>query len=344
LTETKFKQMKKNFLLFLLTIVISSVIVTSGCKKDKNDDNNNGQLTEREQAIKDYEDNYIGSFVADPQWTGSVNGCLPGSISQDARNKVIQRLNYFRRICGLNDDVTENTSQHQACQEASLIFKAENNLSHFPPQTWACWTQNGYNAAGKSNIAWGTATSGDFCVHSTYGVTGFIEDPGAGNEKVGHRAWFLLPGLNALGVGSTNSTSCMMWENNFGTSTVTPDIITYPPKGYVPNQIIFPRWSFSIPGGATYSGCSVTMTDGNGANVPLNIIHKGTNSGGWPDPQLVWEPQGINLQSPNDQTYTITVTGVSGAAQADYTYDVTIVPVTASAKKQAQTTGERWFK
>lgn len=333
--------MKKNLLLISLAVLLSGAVVLSGCKDDPND---TPQLTERDLAVKDYEENYIASFCADPQWTGSVTGCQEGTISQEAKTKVLQRLNYFRRICGLSDNLTENTSQHVMCQKASLIFKAENNLSHYPPQSWACWSQAGYDAAGKSNIAWGTATSGDFCVHSTYGISGFIEDPGAGNEKVGHRAWFLLPGLNSVGIGSTNSTSCIMWENNFTSGGVAPEFIAYPPKGYVPNSIVYPRWSFSVPGGANYSGCTVTMTDATGATIANNIVHKGVGQpGSLPEAQLVWEPQGINLQSSADQTFTITINGVQGAAQATYTYDVTVIPVTASAKKAAQE-GERMFK
>ncbi|MDT8309421.1 MAG: CAP domain-containing protein, partial [Bacteroidales bacterium] len=297
--------------------------------------NNNNVLTEREKAIKDYEDNYIGSLCNDPGWTGSTTGCVAGTISQEARTKVLQRLNYFRRLCGLEDNVVENPAQHQACQEASLIFKAEGNLSHFPPSGWKCWTQDGYNAAGKSNIAIGSATSGDYCVHSTYGITGFIEDAGANNKPVGHRAWFLLPGLQKIGIGSTNTTSCIMWEDNFNPSAAGPDFVAYPAAGYMPNQLVFPRWSFSNPGGAGYTGANVEMTDETGANVSLNIVHKGSASGGWPDSRIVWEPN-VNVSNiVNDVKYTVTVSGITGAPESSYTYEVIIFPATPSYKKIA---------
>jgi uncharacterized protein YkwD len=335
--------MKKGFMLMIGLAVSALLLFSAGCKKDDDDDIK--ELTPREKAIKDYTENYIGSFVDDPGWTGNVNGCIAGTISDDSRKKVIQRLNYFRRLVGLSDNVTENTAQHQGCQEASLIFKAQNNLSHFPPQNWKCWTQAGYDAAATGNIAWGTATSGAYCVHTSYGVSGFIEDAGANNKAVGHRAWFFMPGLTRLGIGSTNSTSTMQWKDNYSTSGPSPEFIAYPPAGYMPNQIAYPRWSFTIPTGGSFSNAQVTMTDGQGGNVPLTVVNKPANiSQGAPLKQLVWEPQINPLNFMNDMKYTVTITGVTGATKDTYTYQVTIIPVTPSYKKASpDDLGERIF-
>lgn len=321
--------MKKSLLLLAMVGVLAMIALSISCKDD--DDDDPVVLTPREKAIKDYTDNYIGSHVADPVWTGNTTGCLEGTISQDARNKVIQRLNYFRRICGLTDNVTENTAQHQGCQLASLCFKAENNLSHFPAQTWKCYSQAGADAAATSNIAWGTATSGDYCVHSSYGVSGFIEDAGSNNLQVGHRAWFLMPGLFKLGVGSTNSTCCMQWKDNYNTTGTAPEFIAYPPAGLVPNQVVFPRWSFTIPTGASFTSATVTMTDQTGANVPVNIINKPSHSpGSYPLKHLAWEPN-INASTiMSDTKFTVTINNVTQAPKTTYTYDVTVIPVTPS--------------
>lgn len=325
--------MKRYVSLAVVLAVMAMVVFATACKKDDDDDKPK-DLTPREKAIKDYTDNYIGSFVTDPAWTGSTNGCNEGTISQDARNKVIQRLNYFRRICGLKDNVVENPDQHVGCQKASLCFKAQNNLSHFPPQSWACWSQAGYDAAGTSNIAWGTATSGDYCVHSSYGVSGFIEDAGANNTKVGHRAWFLMPGLFKLGVGSTNSTCCMQWKDNYNTTGTAGEFIAYPPSGFVPNAIVYPRWSFTIPTGAGFTGATVTMTDANGAPVTCNVINKPAHQpGSYPLQHLVWEPNINPATIMADAKYTVTINNVTGAPKTTYTYEVTIIPVTPSFKK-----------
>ncbi|MFO7722528.1 MAG: hypothetical protein R6V49_04815 [Bacteroidales bacterium] len=335
--------MRKEILLLIAVALMASMMALTGCGKDDEDDKP-VELTPREKAIKDYTDNYIGSYVDDPVWTGNPTNCVAGTISQDSRDKVIQRLNYFRRLVGLSDNVTENPDQHQGCQEASLIFKAQNNLSHFPPQSWKCWTQAGRSAAETSNIAWGTASSGGNAIHTTRGISGFIEDEGANNKEVGHRAWFLMPGLFKLGVGSTNSTCCMQWKDNYNTTGTSPEFIAYPPKGYVPNQVVFPRWSFAIPTGATFTNATVTMTDANGANVSLNIVNKPANQpGSYPLRHLVWEPN-INVTNiAADATYTVTINNIQGAPQTSYTYEVIVIPVTPSFKKSKADTDIRIF-
>jgi hypothetical protein len=48
---------------------------------------------------------------------------------------------------------------------------ANNSLSHFPPNTWKCFSQEGYTAAGISNIALGSPS-----YHSSNTITGWVED------------------------------------------------------------------------------------------------------------------------------------------------------------------------
>lgn len=320
--------------MFLTFAVVSGLMLTIGCNKDDDENGDEKVLSPREKAIKDYEENYLGSDVFDPVWTGNTNGCVAGTISQEARDKVIQRLNYFRRLVGLSDDVVENVDQHAGCMEASLIFKAQSSLSHHPPQHWACWTQAGYDAAATGNIAWGSSTYGDFCVHTVHGVSGFIEDAGAHNTAVGHRAWFFMPGLQKLGIGSTNTTSCMQWKDNYQPTGPAPEFIAYPPEGYMPNKITYPRWSFTIPSGATFTNATVKMTDENGVNVSLNIVNKPSHQpGSFPLRHLVWEPNVDVEFLMDDVTYTVTIDNVQGAPKTTYTYDVTIIPVSGIVKR-----------
>jgi hypothetical protein len=57
----------------------------------------------RTAVITDYYQNFIGSAVSDSQlnWTGNLAGCVPGSISQLAQDRTLQRINYYRRMVGL---------------------------------------------------------------------------------------------------------------------------------------------------------------------------------------------------------------------------------------------------
>ena len=105
-----------------------------------------------------------------------------------------------------------------------------------------------------------------------------------------------------------------------GGNTTIPQYIAYPPKGYVPQQLVYGRWSFSIPG-ADFSSASVAMTGPSG-NVPLTV-----NSvvNGYGDNTIVWEPTGINLSSASDVTYTVTINGIGGATSTSYTYNVIVI-------------------
>jgi hypothetical protein len=283
----------------------------------------------RDQALQDYNDNFLGSLVSDLQWTGSSMTCVHGTISEDAKQKTLQRLNYFRRLAGLSDNVVEDKSLHEGCQRAALIFRAENNLSQNPPQHWACWTLAGYNAAMGSNIAWGTSTSGNYCVHTTYGITGFIRDDGVNNKVIRERSAFLMPGLTKIGIGSTSTTSCMQWDANCAATGNSPEYIAYPAPGYIPNHLTFARWSFTLPGYADFSNATVTMTDSTGASVPLTVVNKPINqTGARPLNHLVWEPDINPAGFTSDVKYTVTISGVAGAPKSTYIYGVMVFPVT----------------
>lgn len=270
----------------------------------------------REMVLVDYEANFVGSNLANCGWTGATAGCNPGTVSQESHNKVVQRINYFRRLVGLPDNVTLNSDNSAKCQEAALIMKANNQLNHYPPSSWTCWTDAGYEGAGNSNIALG--------FHSTAAVAAYIDDFGANNKPVGHRRWLLYSKGLVMGHGSTDNTNAI-WVMQSGGSTPSdlPEFIAYPPKGYVPAPLIYDRWSFGIPG-ADFSNATITMKDPANANVSCNVTSKSDTGMG--DNTIVWEPADVNTSSDTDVTYTVTVGGVKiGADTKSYTYSVTII-------------------
>lgn len=322
----------------LATLLLAVFISFSSCKKDDTDDDPSDPtpLTPREQAIDDYKKMYVATAMSDPGFTGATAGCNAGACSQTSHDNVIKRINYFRKLVGLPANVTNNASQNASCQEASLYMVANNTLTHYPSAGGQCYTQGAYDAASSGNIAISSGMPGNTAVHSVNAVTGYVEDPGANNLQVGHRAWILYPQLTKMGHGSVwiptgnKASNCLRWGNNISGPATTLPFVAYPPKGYMPGPLVFPRWSFSIPG-ATFGSATVTMTGPNG-NVNLNVVHKSTSAGGAPDPRIVWEPQGITTTGMSDIKYTVTVSNITGAANTSYTYDVTIIPSTALAR------------
>ncbi len=223
---------------------------------------------------------------------------------------MIQRINYFRRQVGFTEQITLDTSKSASSQDCSLMMKANNQLNHFPPTTWSCYTAAGAGAASSSNLSLGS--------HSTASLTGQMQDNGVNNTAAGHRRWILYSGLQTVGHGSTDASSNLYVIHNYGNPKApsTPEFISWPPKGYVLKNLVFPRWSFSIPN-ADLSNATVTMT----SNSNDIMLSKEPYQNGYGDNTVVWVPQ--ITSSTTDTKYTVTVGNVIvGGEIKSYTYNV----------------------
>lgn len=336
--------MKKLFYFIALTLLSTGILFTSCGKKD--DNNDDPVLTDLEQAKKDYTDIYLATKTIPLQWTGSTTGCNAGDINATVRANVIKRVNYYRHLVGLPDNVTLNTSQNQKCQEAALYMIANTTITHYPSSSGNCYTAGAADAAGHGNLAIGQGADELSGNHSVNAVSGYIEDPGSNNLAVGHRAWILYPQLSAMGTGSgfnpanNFSANCLMWGNNLNGAAQSIDFVAYPPAGYIPSSLVFPRWSFQIYG-ADFTSASVTMTDAAGTNIPVTIIHKSAQQGA-PDARIAWEPQGQNFPQgiTADTEFNVTVSGVSGAKNSTYTYKVKVFWTNPSEAKKSSSKDE----
>lgn len=265
----------------------------------------------RDSAIKDYNSMYVATELSSGGWTGNTATCDPGTVPQSVHDAVIKRINYFRKIVGLNYDCTLDASLITAQQKTALMMTAAGDLSHDPGTSWPCYTADGADGAKKSNLRLGSA--------ATDAVTAFMNDEEEYNQDVGHRRWLLYAKQSAFSHGSTDNVGIVhvlvKAEN-----TKIPDFIAYPPANFIPRPIVFNRWSFSIPG-ADFAGATVTM-EHKGVNIPVNIVSKTTKVA---DNTIVWEPQTTIPDSPDDLTYKVTVSGIGAAKQTSYTYDVVVI-------------------
>lgn len=309
--------------LSLLLLALLLGLFASSCKKDDDNGNNDDtnqpdpEAIERARVLTEYTTYFLGSEVTSSGWDGSESTCTPGTISQDAISKVLMRINYYRRCVGLNDNITFDATKNGKCQKAALMMDANNDIDHYPPSSWSCWTQEGSDACGSSNIAMGYSPSG--------AITAYIRDSGSNNTPVGHRRWILYSRSLVMGVGHTTSYNALWVTGNSGNPLPAnfPAFIPWPPRGYVPAPLVYPRWSFSKPL-ADFSNAQVTMTDPSGTSIPCSIISSTSN--GYGDNTIVWEPTGINTNSTSDIAYNVTVSNVNvNSGDSTYTYKVTII-------------------
>ncbi|MBK8504182.1 MAG: proprotein convertase P-domain-containing protein [Saprospiraceae bacterium] len=277
----------------------------------------------RETAVTDYNTLYLPSAfnLADMAWTGDVNTCTPGTISQTVLNRNLQRINYYRKLVGgLTTNITFGATQTTKAQAAAFLMQANpDSLSHCPGNSCnglTCATADGIEGAQNSNLGSGPWDTGYNPIDQ------WIEDPGVGNEPVGHRRGIFYSRAQIFGLGMTSNRSALWLSGNGGNPSIFTDFIAYPPRGYIIRNLVYPRWSFGIPG-ANFTNATVTMVNASNNNVPLNVV---ANSGPYGDPTVVWEPIGIITNSNFDIKYTVTVAGITGAAQTSYTYDVWVIP------------------
>ena len=259
-------------------------------------------------------------------WTGNRASCSAGTTSAAFKDAVLLRINYFRAMAGVPAQVTFSDTYSAKAQQAALMMSVNNQLSHSPPATWTCYTAEGAEAAGKSNLYLG--------VYGWDAISGYMRDPGSGNGAAGHRRWILYPQTQNMGTGdippdggrASNALwvfDSHMWEAR---PPVRDTFVAWPPPGYVPYQVVFARWSFSYPS-ADFSQASVTMTQ-DGQAVP--VVQEAV-ANGYGENTIVWIPNGMSNgqywpQPAQDTPYRVTINNVAiGGSPRSFTYDVVVI-------------------
>ena len=269
----------------------------------------------RDKIIQDYITGYEETQVNSTElaWDGDVDACKEGQISALALEKTRARINYFRKLVGIENKIIFNDEKNIKCQKAVLMMDAANKLDHFPTSDWLCSSTEGIEAAGKSNLSYGS--------HSSGSVPQYIQDSGNGNGAAGHRRWILYPKAYEFGFGSTNWGTAMWVIGGNKNPETYPDYVAYPSPGYFPKNLVYSRWSFSKKG-ANFSSSNITMTGENNASIEFTIEEI---ENGYGDNTLVWNPQ-INLYNTElgtDLYFQVSIDSVKvGAEYHTYEYEV----------------------
>jgi uncharacterized protein YkwD len=256
-------------------------------------------------------------------WTGNHAQCNSGTIAPAFQAAMLRRIVYFRAMAGVPAAITLNAEYSAKAQQAALMMSANDTLSHSPSPDWRCYTEGGSHAAASGNLFLG--------VDGVEAITGYMEDSGGGNSAVGHRRWLLYPQTRSMGIGDIPETADYpaahtLWlfdEYLFETRPATREaFVAWPPPGYVPYQVIFPRWSFSYPD-ADFTAATVTLT-GAGQTIAVAVL---PIADGFGENTLVWEPTlPHTTPPPSDVRYTVTIQNVRvGVASQDFSYEVIIV-------------------
>ncbi|MEJ6660810.1 MAG: CAP domain-containing protein, partial [Bacteroidia bacterium] len=231
-------------------------------------------------------------------WEGSKSSCNAGVIEIEIQEKVANRINYFRRNAGV-PEVLFDAATNEYCQEAALMMTANNKLEHDPPKTWRCWSSEGAYAAKHSLLIKDANTS--------LAVTYAMDDK---NSSAGNRRWLLYPNGKVYGHGSTDNIAVIWALDDSGsedTARYKENAVTWPPKGYVPQLMLFSNWTFSLYQDLTDAKVEV-IQDGTAIEVNVEKFVRGYGA-----PTLVFTPAVNKTTLPDKSTFDVTVTLSNGS-------------------------------
>lgn len=217
-----------------------------------------------------------------PAWEGDLASCTPGSDGLEQR--TLDRINVLRSWAGLHP-ATLDTELNEGAQACALIMRAAGELNHDPPSSWDCWTQEGAQAAGSSNI------SG---YSSERSILSYMID-GGNEDTLGHRRWILDLQLGAIGVGGTDAESCLLVHG--GQVEPEREWVAWPPAGPVPMAALRDIWERTDEVGWSVQSdtlrvdqAQVVAVDPEGQELPFELFPLPENYGSTYAMRLV--PQG----------------------------------------------------
>lgn len=277
-----------------------------------------GVVTSHAQAYDMYQ--IIKKFqVGEPTGIGVTSSCTKGTYPSATRKQIENLVNVYRGFNNLKP-MCEVSAWSSTAQSAALIMAANKALSHDPPTTWKCWTQDGKDGAGSSNLATSTGLPS---------IRLYFEDPGAGNYFVGHRRWLLNPGGSGFGVGSVNGggtgSSFKLWGSG-GPAAHTYDtanqIVAWPSAGHFPLELVpnTKRWSFARGSSTDFTNAVIKMSWSGGSIA----VTKQPILNGFAVNTLVWEVATEPWRTRDVTDVTVTIS-ISGKAGFPYAYHVIIV-------------------
>jgi hypothetical protein len=261
-----------------------------------------------------------------------VGQCDPGQLTRRAHLRALEAVNQVRDLHRLPHVDREETFDMQA-QEAALVQKANNYLSHFPDSGDRCYSANADSGARTSNLFGGAQA--DPASH----VIGWTNDNQnlAVLMEAGHRRWILDPDLGYVSYGQVRGPAAL---KVFGFSQ--------PPRRPVPGNlqyVAFPfktypyllvskgdkptPWSLSMvpPAGVDsqfdyFSNASVQVVDKqSGQQLSVHSLHRDNKRFGLAN-FLSWMVDGWE----HDRNYTVTVSNIRlpGGGTREVTYPVRI--------------------
>jgi len=252
----------------------------------------------------------------------SADSCFEGELAEETKMDVLNFVNYIRELHGLKP-VTYNYEDDKYAQKGAFLIAINGTLSHNPPRSWRCWSEEGYKGCNTSNIIGGTNAPFSPCQAVVYWLTD------TNVESLGHRRWILDPFLKTVAYGhAVISNRCGGTLKVVGDKhqTSSTDFVAYPFREY-PALLFNKNWylSFSVVQDRTNSGnnvsvdfssATVTVTSEGGGKFAVRSLKHDNQGFGVPN-LLAWKVKGLQ----QGVRYTVAVKNVkTKAGPKNYEY------------------------
>lgn len=285
---------------------------------------------DRTSVITSYQTRLAPLLGIPTGWNGNLDECRAGEPSAESQNAVLSAVNYVRALTGL-PTVSLNPDLSTKSQQAALIMAANEIIAHDLPRSARCWSEAGYQGAKFGNLAlgFGFAPGAPASTTGPRAVINYMDDPGSGNELVGHRRWILYQSLAEIGNGDTDNSNSMYVIGSRPRSSAKT-WVSWPAAGFFPRELEPEgRWSLSHPK-ADFRKAQVTVTTPQGG-VPVSV-HPARS--GYGDNSISWDmqlPAAYAADPTADYPITVKVTGIKlGGKKVTKEWTTTLVKASAS--------------
>lgn len=256
--------MKKYLLILFIIISVSGYSEDFGIGREDNvvDKQTNADLyiTTWDGIIRSLNNDIYSSIPYLYKIRPSPALCIKGELTDLAKNRALDMLNNIRDLHNLKR-LKYSKKYDSQVQAGALILQANGILTHTPPKSSRCFTEEGYLGTSTSNIYGGKRGIGSRDAHDPLNdVIGWIHDTYNVNDKwqVGHRRWDLDPFRTYMTYGQVYWASLDKVHSFNEEKEITvdpkdiPDFVAFPYERYP--YILFPTnndryktyWSFQI--------------------------------------------------------------------------------------------------
>ncbi|MEN6512293.1 MAG: T9SS type A sorting domain-containing protein [Chloroherpetonaceae bacterium] len=256
-----------------------------------------------------------------------VPSCNEGALTSAEKQYVLNYINFIRYLHDLKP-VVYDYSGDNAAQKSALIQAANGTLSHTPPPTSACYSQEGYNGSVNSNlhIQWGMGQGSQ--IDSKVSIIGWMIDNNSQNavDRCGHRRAIINPFVTAISFGRVEGQGPAGWtmaaalkymdnvNGNIGDHPV--EFVAYPYLNYPPDLVdkswylsFSPYYDMSNNFANTniqYDNTTVEMTDDQGNIISTNSYVWDAEGWGAVQNNFRWKAPGLQ----NEVKYNVEIKNV----------------------------------